>query len=247
MPKKIRAIIRLLGIFVLATVLNIVLLLLPGMPKFRTKCASVFFRGILLWCGIKIQAELPPMEQLANKRLLIVANHVSYLDILVISSLHPCIFLAKSEVAHWPVFGWVARALGCVFVKRDSLMGRANALRASLRALNHSNLAIFPEGTTTASRTPDAASWAKGHAWLAKRSSIDSVLCLGLHFEHQNERAWTDEMSLIPHLIKTLGEEHIRIRVSGSWANIQKRTHTSEVAESTWKNVCAAVNHVCPQ
>jgi 1-acyl-sn-glycerol-3-phosphate acyltransferase len=50
---------------------------------------------------------------------LLVCNHLSYLDILVLASLAPCVFVAKSEVKLWPVFGWFARLAGTVFVHRE--------------------------------------------------------------------------------------------------------------------------------
>src|SRR5213593_3273567 len=50
---------------------------------------------------------------------LLVCNHLSYLDILVLSALAPCVFVAKREVRHWPVFGWFAKLAGTVFVHRE--------------------------------------------------------------------------------------------------------------------------------
>lgn len=50
---------------------------------------------------------------------LLVSNHLSYLDIIVYSSIQPCLFVAKSEVERWPLFGWLARAAGSIFVNRN--------------------------------------------------------------------------------------------------------------------------------
>ena len=50
---------------------------------------------------------------------LLVSNHLGYLDILVLASLSPSIFVAKSEVKHWPIFGWFACLGGTLFVDRD--------------------------------------------------------------------------------------------------------------------------------
>src|SRR6266436_8923480 len=49
---------------------------------------------------------------------LLVCNHLSYLDIIVLSSIRPCIFVAKRDVAGWPLFGWLAHAAGTIFVDR---------------------------------------------------------------------------------------------------------------------------------
>src|ERR1044072_1114402 len=53
-------------------------------------------------------------------RGLLVANHLSYLDIIVIGALRPCVFVAKSEVKCWPVFGWFACKASTLFVNRNS-------------------------------------------------------------------------------------------------------------------------------
>src|SRR5215471_485056 len=50
---------------------------------------------------------------------LLVSNHLSYLDIIVFSSIQRCVFVAKHEVATWPLFGWLARFAGTIFVDRE--------------------------------------------------------------------------------------------------------------------------------
>lgn len=82
---------------------------------------------------------------------LVVANHVSWLDIFVINALAPTGFVAKDDVAHWPLIGWLCANTETIFLERGS---RAAAQRtretmiARLQAGAH--VAVFPEGTTTA-------------------------------------------------------------------------------------------------
>ncbi|MBM3382720.1 MAG: 1-acyl-sn-glycerol-3-phosphate acyltransferase [Betaproteobacteria bacterium] len=243
MPKELRALLRIIFILHTSLVLNLVLLLLPGLVDARSRVTSFFFRIILWGCGIQIQSSLPFTSSALKKRILIVANHVSYLDILIICAIHPCIFLAKSEVAKWPVFGWVARALGCVFVERESLMGRACALRRCLTIQKNSSIAIFPEGTTTAATVPDMQAWSRGHAWIAQRAEMEAILCLGLVFENQPERAWTDDTSLMPHLFRTLSEKQIRVSVHGTWTPVGSHQRPQSLAQATLQGVCLAVNN----
>lgn len=78
-----------------------------------------------------------------------VANHHSWLDILVVMAVSPARFLSKQEVAHWPVIGWLAQRAGTVFLKRgqgetsQAMQHMANLVRAGDSVL------FFPEGTTT--------------------------------------------------------------------------------------------------
>jgi len=80
---------------------------------------------------------------------LFLANHASYLDIPVLSTLIPASFVAKSEVAGWPLIGFLAKLQRTVFIERRSI--RAEEQRGILRAQleNKHNLIIFPEGTST--------------------------------------------------------------------------------------------------
>src|ERR1700748_3306534 len=48
----------------------------------------------------------------------VISNHLSYLDIVVYGSLHPCVFVSKAEIAGWPVVGWMTTMSGTVYVAR---------------------------------------------------------------------------------------------------------------------------------
>lgn len=81
---------------------------------------------------------------------LVVANHLGYVDVLALAALLPVRFVAKSEVARWPVVGRLARAWDTVFVER----GRAAAAPAMVAAVaaglrRGESIAVFPEGTST--------------------------------------------------------------------------------------------------
>lgn len=80
---------------------------------------------------------------------LMVANHVSWLDIIVLGHLTPTCFLSKHEVRGWPVIGWLARAAGTLFIRRGG--GQASMVSQSIgrRLAQNGLLTLFPEGTTT--------------------------------------------------------------------------------------------------
>ena len=80
---------------------------------------------------------------------LFIANHASYIDIVVLASVIPGSFVAKAEVAAWPLFGTLARLQRTVFVERR--IGAARAQRDSIRDRLEArgNLVLFAEGTTS--------------------------------------------------------------------------------------------------
>lgn len=85
-----------------------------------------------------------------NQPLLIVANHVSWIDALIIQSIQPSIFVAKSEVKHWPIVGSIATACGVVYVDRGSPSSARRMVDGVSSALHHGYcVAGFPEGTSS--------------------------------------------------------------------------------------------------
>ncbi len=81
---------------------------------------------------------------------LLVSNHLSYLDILIISSIFPADFVAKSEVAGWPLIGWMARLGGTLFLERGNTSSNVGCFYRVCDRLRGGNpVAVFPEGTTT--------------------------------------------------------------------------------------------------
>lgn len=81
--------------------------------------------------------------------VLLVANHVSWLDIQAIHSQRAASFVAKSEISRWPVLGWLARQAGTVFHRRgdaQSLQSVMTVMRERLRA--GQSVIVFPEGGT---------------------------------------------------------------------------------------------------
>lgn len=96
--------------------------------------------------GITVRVEGTPP---AHGPMLLVANHISWLDILAMHAARHCRFVSKSAIAHWPLIGRLATGAGTLYIERES---RRDALRVvhhmadSLRAGDI--VAVFPEGTT---------------------------------------------------------------------------------------------------
>ncbi|MEM7489615.1 MAG: lysophospholipid acyltransferase family protein [Pseudomonadota bacterium] len=102
-------------------------------------------RAAFVWMGLPRVQRGTPMRQVGAA----VANHVSWLDIFALNAGKRIYFVSKSEVAGWPGIGWLARATGTVFIRRDPREASAHkaVLGARLRAGHR--LVFFPEGTST--------------------------------------------------------------------------------------------------
>ncbi len=102
-------------------------------------------RGAFVVLGIKFQITGEPMQGAGA----VVANHSSWLDIFALNARKRIYFVSKSEVAGWPGIGWLARATGTVFIKRDrsEVSSQIDLFQSRLSA-GH-KLLFFPEGTST--------------------------------------------------------------------------------------------------
>lgn len=81
---------------------------------------------------------------------LLVANHISWIDIYVINAALPAAFVAKAEIRHWPLIGWLAAKNDTVFLRRGS-RGHARIINQEIADIlgQEKYVAVFPEGTTT--------------------------------------------------------------------------------------------------
>ena len=85
-----------------------------------------------------------------TRNLIVAANHVSWVDIFVISAAHPARFVAKSEIRDWPIAGWFCDKAGTIFIRRTrrSDTAKINELMQAVLA-EGATIGFFPEGTTT--------------------------------------------------------------------------------------------------
>jgi 1-acyl-sn-glycerol-3-phosphate acyltransferase len=101
--------------------------------------------------GIEMRAKNPNI--LPSNPFLLCSNHISWMDIHVINALSPIRFVAKSEVESWPIFGWMAKQLGTVFIRRDSSRHAHLVVTGLAKTLGSESVCIFPEGTSTEGET----------------------------------------------------------------------------------------------
>ncbi len=162
--------------------------------------------------------------------VLILSNHVSWLDICVITALAPVVFVAKSEVARWPVFGWLAKLQRTIFINRQARHQTGAATREIAgRLLDGDAVVLFAEGTSS-----------DGIRVLPFRSSlvgaVHHALGTGTHHTHvtvqpmslayvgfgglpmgrglRQRVAWYGDADLIPHLLHLLASGAVDVTVS---------------------------------
>lgn len=147
--RQVRRLLRLVLVVlhVLVGLLVALVLLRPGTGgMIPTRPMVIWSRVLARILGLRITVGGLPCEGV----VLLVANHISWLDIFCISAVCPTHFLAKQEVASWPVLGWLCRRAGTAFIRRGSGDGASEAMVTLVWRLRQGErMLIFPEGTSS--------------------------------------------------------------------------------------------------
>jgi 1-acyl-sn-glycerol-3-phosphate acyltransferase len=118
-------------------------------PAKKSEYAQRWSARLLTILAVRIETNGAPERGAAPA--MIVANHVSWLDILAITALHPVRFVAKSEIRRWPVVGWLCAQGNPLFIERSRRQHIAHVNRAMSEALIRGDtFAVFPEGIISA-------------------------------------------------------------------------------------------------
>ena len=156
---------------------------------------------------VVVHGETPEPGQPTHLPQLLVANHVSWTDIPALGTLHSISFLAKREVAGWPVIATFARLQGTVFVDRSSRksISEANAAMAA-RMLAGAWVALFPEGTThdgTQLGRFHSSHFAAARDLLAGAPNIEVVRVQPVAIRYSAAHAaWLGDDLLLPHVMQ---------------------------------------------
>lgn len=147
---------------------------------------------------------------------LLVCNHLSYLDILVIVSLVPAVFVSKSEVKSWPVFGWCASLAGTLFVVRARRSDVTRMNSEIERTLDGGNvLVLFPEGTSWNSREllPFKSSLLEPIVGSKHPLTVAHISYALADGDVTNDICYWDNMTFFPHLLNLMTKKQIKSRV----------------------------------
>ncbi len=99
-------------------------------------------------CGVTLQVNNVAKTEPASPAL-IICNHISWLDIFVINSVHACRFVAKSDIRDWPLIGWLCDKSGTIFIARGKQRDVRRIYAGLVQSIhNGERVAFFPEGTT---------------------------------------------------------------------------------------------------
>lgn len=168
----------------------------------------LLFNRFLLGClrlRIRVERESPESEA-AKLPQLIVSNHVSWMDIPALGTLHSISFLAKREVGTWPVIATFAELQGTVFVDRLSRKSIKDAnVAMARRMLDGAWVALFPEGTThdgSALGRFHSSHFAAARELLQEAPDVAAVCVQPIAIRYSSTHAaWLGDDLLLPHVM----------------------------------------------
>lgn len=156
--------------------------------------------------GVSVEVEGTPPTGAA----VLAANHVSWLDPLVLGGLVPCVPISKDGVATWPVIGAMARDLGVLFVERGNGRSGTQVLRGAGRALRDGIAVLnFPEGTTT--RGEGVLPFHPALLWMARKAAVP-IVPVAVSYDRP-ELAWVGDDAFLPHYLRLAGGARAAARV----------------------------------
>ena len=197
-------------------IILIILLLIPiqyFFVQFKLKnriYIPIFFHRILLKIlGIKVKL----IGQNTRARPLILAgNHTSYLDIIILGSIMPICFIAKEDIKHWFLFGFLAKMQNTIFIKRKNYKTLESLNSINKELDNNSAVVLFPEGTTNTGKK--VLNFKSSLFNLFENNNTLRLQNFSLCYTHVNDMpidnrtrpqiSWYGDMNILSHLLNFL-------------------------------------------
>lgn len=181
---------------------------------------SFYSRCLLKVLGIK--SEFKNLEHLSGtENFLVVSNHLSYLDVLILAAKMPACFVTSLEIKQTPFLGQLTSLAGCLFVdrkNRSQLKGEINELRDALNS--GLNVIVFPEATSTGGsevlrfkRPLFESSVATGKAILPLTINYQSISQKSVSIQNRDVVCWYGEMDFFPHFLTLLEQSEVKVEI----------------------------------
>jgi 1-acyl-sn-glycerol-3-phosphate acyltransferase len=185
---------------------------------FRNLSTSQRAAWLQSWCalGLRVLGTSVHVEGQVPRSGLIVSNHLSYLDILVYSTVAGCAFVSKREVRSWPVFGWIATLAGSIYIDRGR-PGDTHRVSTEMAAAlaNHHPLVLFPEGTSS-----DGSSVLRFHSSLFEAAVVTSTPTTSAYLYYEasegsvaNDVCYWGKMSFATHILRLFAIRHVTANI----------------------------------
>lgn len=224
--------------------------------RYRRWLPRVWHRAACWMLGIRVHVHGQPDSR---RPLMLAANHASWKDILILGSITDVVFIAKTEVRNWPVFGILARLQKTIFVVREDRRRTGDQVGEIARRMADGEVVVlFPEGTTS-----------DGNRLLGVKSSLFGAAAAALplapegvvHIQpvsiaytrvygmpmgryHRPIASWPGDVALLPHLLGVLRAGAIDVDVTfGPVMDCTDKTNRKQLSASVEREIRQMLQH----
>lgn len=220
-------------------------LLKLNFEPWRNRCLTLWGKtsARILSVNVETKGDIP------QPPFLLVSNHLSYVDIIILFSVLKTTFVAKLEVASWPILGFISKTIGIVFIdrKRKRDVKRVNRI-ISEQINERQGITIFPEGTTSPGATV-----LKFRAPLLEHAASEAieVSYCAIHYKLMasndpvyNTVCWWGDASMFDHLFNLAEQKNIKATITFGQSK-ELLTDRKELAKSLHQKVSAIFEPMC--
>ena len=230
------------------------LLILIFFPKTSSKLKPIHHTISLYWMKILVflfGLKIILKGQISKEANAFVSNHISFLDIIVLNSLIPSNFIAKSEIKNWPVIGHLSSKTGTIFIKRGDTNDIDHVVDVKKDYINRSKKIIFfPEG-----RIGNGIDIKKFHSKLfnciSESNSIVQPIFIRYPLDYPNNIksddtvCWADKtQTLIKISLRCLGRSSTNVMVHFEKPISATNLDSYELAKKSANSVSESINHI---
>lgn len=201
----------------------------PLLLQFASKIFLKIFRVKILHAD-----KIASPNNLKKTGIILISNHVSLLDIFLLSALYRTVYLSKIEVKHYPLLGQIASLMGIVFLRRDSEEDRHNVIRTIADKAGGRIITVFPQGTTSSLSEPLPFRCGIFKTIELNREIV--MLPLTIHYVQDKEIAWTRGQILINNMKNVCSRKSIQVSVK-----LHRQITIADYEGKTISEICAMV------
>ncbi len=213
--------------------------------KWLNNLVSFYSKSLLKMMGFKVLVE-DENESIRKEGILLISNHLSYLDILILSSLLPSSYVTSLEMKRTPLLGQICVLAGCVFVNRKNKKNINKEIFEITESLSHGvNVTIFPEATST---NGDSILRFRKPLFQAAINAKREIMPITLNYnlinesivsvENRDDLFWYDEMTFADHLWSVFKLKSALVTVNrGKLINVCEDSDVAELSILAYNQV----------
>ena len=236
-----RIIIFLTSSLLILILFKIVKLFFSKFPKIRALLNQIIFKYWSITLIKSLGGKITLKNWDVKGKTVFVSNHVSYLDIIILNAVHPFAFVAKSEIATWPLLGSLSKGVDTIFLDRSNPLAVKNLYKDIDYKLTYGDsVLIFPEGTTSSGEEILDFKKAIFMPILRAKKHHNKLGCISIKYkldpkygDAKEKLAWWGDMEFMGHFWSLVMIPRWEIVISAQTYQITEKKSSAVISKNT--------------